>query len=135
MGVRKMSLFGESVLVAIGGGLGAVARHTASRLAISAGVTQVGGIPLVTMAVNVVGCFLVGIVFSLLERHGAWQETGRLLLIVGFLGGFTTFSAFGLDAFSVIRENGWGSCLLFIAITMVSALLAVSAGRWFATYL
>jgi CrcB protein len=129
-----MTLLGESVLVAIGGGIGAVGRYIVSRLASSAGVTHIGGFPLVTMAVNVTGCFLVGFIFSLLERNGSLQEGGRLFLVVGFLGGFTTFSAFGLETFTVIRESGWGECLFFIGITMVSALLAVSAGRLIANY-
>ncbi len=124
----------EFVLVGVGGALGAMCRFVVSKFASTIGFAALGAIPLATMAVNVLGCFLAGFVFSILSRGGALAEEARLLCIVGFLGGFTTFSAFSLETLLVMREAGDWSCLLFVSAMVVSALLAAAAGRLVAGY-
>lgn len=129
-----MTLVYEFILVGVGGALGAMCRFVASKFASAIGFAVIGTIPLATMAVNFVGCFLAGFVFSMVSRGGALAEEVRLLCIVGFLGGFTTFSAFSLETLLVMREAGGWSCLLFVSATVMSALLAAAAGRLVAGY-
>lgn len=129
-----MTLVYEFILVGVGGALGAMCRFVASKFASAIGFAVIGAIPLATMAVNFVGCFLAGFVFSMVSRGGALAEEVRLLCIVGFLGGFTTFSAFSVETLLVMREAGDWSCLLFVSAMVVSALLAAAAGRLVAGY-
>ena len=85
------------LLVFIGGGLGSVARHGINR----AGLALLGpGFPWWTLTVNVVGSFLIGLLAGLFGALETGQNA-RLFLITGFLGGFTTFSAFSLDALTL----------------------------------
>jgi CrcB protein len=82
-----------------------------------------------TLAVNVIGCFLIGILAYLADTRGILHPQARLFLIVGVLGGFTTFSAFGNETMNLIRD---GENLLAAANTIGSVLLcfaAVWAGR------
>lgn len=129
-----MTIIYEFILVGIGGALGAMCRFVASKFASTIGFAPLGPLPVATMCVNVLGCFLAGFVFSMLSRGGALAEEVRLLCIVGFLGGFTTFSAFSLETLLVMREAGGWSCILFVSATVMSALLAAAAGRLVAGY-
>lgn len=88
----------ELLLVALGGALGAVARYG---LALGMARVVPGPFPAGTWAANLTGCFLVGLVvpFVLAPESGA----ARLLVVVGFLGAFTTFSAFSLETLSLLR--------------------------------
>lgn len=92
------------------------------------------GIPAGTLLVNILGCLGVG----LLSGWAPWRETGDLiiqrLLIVGFLGGFTTFSAFGLESMQLLRQgDGWRTLLhvglhLFLGFTAVAIGLIIGGG-------
>lgn len=61
--------------------------------------------PLGTFVVNMMGCLLIGYLFQLAESRGVLQAEGRLFVFVGLLGGFTTFSSFGLETFQLIRDG------------------------------
>ena len=105
------------MLVFVGGGIGALLRWGLGRL--------IGG-PVATLGVNVIGCFAMGLLAGwLLERPGG--EQWRLLLGVGLLGGFTTFSAFALDFALLWREQPWAA-LGYSAASVLASLLAVFAG-------
>ena len=112
------------VLVFVGGGLGAMARHAMNR----AGLALLGpGFPWWTLAVNVLGSFLIGLLAGL---FGAW-ETGhnlRLFLTTGFLGGFTTFSAFSLDALTLWERGAMLQAGLYVLASMILSLLAAALG-------
>jgi CrcB protein len=112
------------LLVFIGGGLGAVARHGVNR----AGLALLGpGFPWWTMAVNIAGSFLIGLLAGL---FGA-METGhnmRLFLTTGVLGGFTTFSAFSLDALTLWERGALLQAGLYVAATIILSLLAAAVG-------
>jgi len=112
------------LLVFIGGGLGAVARHGVNR----AGLAMLGpGFPWWTFAVNVAGCFLIG----LLAGSFGSLETGhnaRLFLITGFLGGFTTFSAFSLDALTLWERGEPLQAGLYILGSVILSLIAAAGG-------
>jgi CrcB protein len=112
------------LLVFVGGGLGAMARHAVGR----AGLAMLGpGFPWWTLAVNVLGSFLIGLLaglFGALETgHGA-----RLFLVTGFLGGFTTFSAFSLDALTLWERGAQLQAGLYIAGSVIASLIAALAG-------
>ena len=112
------------LLVFVGGGLGAMARHGVSRV----GLTMLGpGFPWWTLGVNVLGSFLIGLlagVFGALETgHNA-----RLFLITGFLGGFTTFSAFSLDALTLWERGAMLQAGLYVAGSVIASLIAAAAG-------
>lgn len=112
------------LLVFVGGGIGAVARHGVNR----AGLALLGpGFPWWTLAVNVAGSFLIGLLAGM---FGA-LETGhhaRLFLTTGFLGGFTTFSAFSLDALTLWERGEPLQASLYIIGSVVLSLIAAVAG-------
>jgi CrcB protein len=112
------------LLVFVGGGLGAMARHGVNR----AGLTALGpGFPWWTLAVNVSGSMAIGLLAGL---FGA-METGhnsRLFLITGFLGGFTTFSAFSLDALTLWERGALLQAGLYILASVILSLAAAALG-------
>lgn len=112
------------LLVFVGGGLGAVARHGINR----AGLALLGpGFPWWTLAVNVAGSFVIGLLAGL---FGAW-ETGhnmRLFLVTGVLGGFTTFSAFSLDALTLWERGAFQEAGLYVFGSVILSLLAAAVG-------
>ena len=111
-------------LVFVGGGLGSMARHGIGRT----GLALLGpGFPWWTMAVNVAGSFLIGLFAGL---FGA-METGqgaRLFLVTGFLGGFTTFSAFSLDALTLWERGDLVQSGLYVAGSVILSLAAAAMG-------
>lgn len=88
--------------VAVGGALGAVARYLVSSWAMT---LSSGGFPVGTLVVNIVGSFLMGVLIEVLAMKAQLPLEVRGLLVVGFLGAFTTFSTFALD-FAVLQERG-----------------------------
>src|ERR687890_2781467 len=95
-----------SGLVALGGGAGAVARYQTGRLlTLVLGPASVAAFPWATLAVNVIGSLAMGLLAGWLARFGSGGETARLLVGVGLLGGFTTFSAFSLELMLLIERG------------------------------
>jgi fluoride exporter len=84
--------------------------------------------PTGTLAVNLVGCFLAGLLFYLLFDRFLISPTVRTVLLIGFLGGFTTFSSFGLQTFTLLRDGELGLALFNIALSNVGGLLLVWVG-------
>lgn len=84
--------------------------------------------PFGTLAVNVLGCFLVGSLFFLFEERGAFGETTRAALMVGLLGGFTTFSSYGLQTFALLREGSLVRAALYVVASNLLGLLLVWGG-------
>jgi CrcB protein len=111
--------FRDALLVALGGSIGSVGRY----FAVSAFTCYAPGFPLGTLAVNVVGCFLMGVL-------GGWTEDRslRAALGVGVLGGFTTFSAFGGDTLA-LAQSSFRLAALNVAANVGLGLAAVWAGR------
>lgn len=111
-------------LVMAGGALGAAARFgLGNALAQRLG----SGFPWSTLAVNILGCFAMGLLAAWLARGGG-NEGLRLLLGVGMLGGFTTFSAFGFDWWQLVERGAVGSAMLYVAASLVAALAAFGLG-------
>jgi len=113
------------IAIALGGALGSWLRYViATEVTERAGVIGAG-----TFTVNVVGAFLLGLVFGLIEVR--FPDTPRWVgsgISIGILGGFTTFSAFTLDAFRQVEEGRWALAFAYVAGTVVLALAAAVAG-------
>ena len=112
--------------VALGGALGASLRHGANVLALKA----LGpGWPWGTVFVNLVGGLAMGLLVGWLAFRGeAGAQTWRLFLGVGLLGGFTTFSAFALDAMVMIERKAFASAALYMGVSVAGAVLALGLG-------
>jgi CrcB protein len=113
--------------VAIGSALGGIARYGLTRLASSAS----GTFPWGTMAVNVIGCFIMGFVGTLAVLSGrfAISESVRLFLMVGICGGFTTFSSFSLDTFAMARTGDWFKAATNVILSVGLCFLSVALGH------
>jgi CrcB protein len=115
------------VLIGAGGALGAMARHALNHLVHQRSLTSV--FPLGIFIANVLGSFVIGALAGALagERlHLGYQ--GRVFLIVGVLGGFTTFSSFSLDTLTLLREGNHGLAAANVVGQVVLSLLGVWAG-------
>jgi len=112
------------LLVFVGGGLGAMARHGMNRAVLA----LLGpGFPWWTFAVNVSGSFLIGLLAGLFGAMETGQNA-RLFLITGFLGGFTTFSAFSLDALTLWERGAQLQSGLYVLASVILSLLAAAVG-------
>ncbi|MEN5060885.1 fluoride efflux transporter CrcB [Luteimonas sp. TWI1416] len=111
------------LLVFLGGGLGAALRHGVNLLALRAGTT----FPYGTLCINVVGSLLMGVVVGWFAARSGLSPSLRLFLMTGVLGGFTTFSAFSLEA-ALLYERGQ----LGLAVAYVLASVTLSIGGLFA---
>jgi fluoride exporter len=105
------------LLVVVGGGTGALARYVAA----AAIMTRFGGkFPLGTFVINVTGSFLIGFLMTVLTGRLDIDPRWRLLLVVGFLGGYTTFSSFEWETYSAVREGApWVGMLNAVASVML----------------
>lgn len=111
--------------VAVGGAFGAVARHL---LNISPLATAAGKFPLPTFVINIVGSFLIGVLFVVFGERLEVSENVRLAIIVGFLGAFTTFSTFEMEIFSLARERQTTIAVLYLLLSVIVGFIGVSAG-------
>ena len=114
------------LLVGLGGFLGAIARYKLGGLVLH--LTAQERFPYSTFAVNVFGCLVVGILAGLAERHDAFGPDARLFLFTGLLGGFTTFSAFGLEAMYLVRRGELATAALYAGGSVVLGITAVWLG-------
>lgn len=112
-------------LVGLGGFIGSILRFVTVRL-VDGKLNAI--FPYGTLTVNIIGSFLLGIIYMLALRKVGLSENGRLFLGVGFCGGFTTFSAFALENFSLVQQKFFGTSLLYISISVVVSILALAAG-------
>ena len=103
------------LLVALGGALGALSRWAVGSWV--DGFTTGSKFPVGILAVNLIGCLVIGVVFGISENRQWMTETARLSILVGFLGSFTTFSTFGWNTFELIRG---GQALLAFANVLIS---------------
>jgi CrcB protein len=84
--------------------------------------------PLGTLAVNLVGCFLVGLLFYLMQERYLVNQNVRTIILIGLLGGFTTFSSLGLQTFTLLQDNEIALAALNLVASNVIGLLLVWAG-------
>ena len=118
---------GAWIAVAVGGALGSVARHGVNHLVHTRWMTT--RFPIGTVAVNLVGCFVIGLLAGLIASNRlAFGLYWREFIFVGILGGFTTFSTFGLDTFTLTQTHSGAFAFLNVALQVIGGLLAVWAG-------
>jgi CrcB protein len=122
--VPALSSVPPLLLVALGGGLGASLRYLVGQWV----VANIGvGLPIGTWTVNILGGFAMGLLAGWLARTGDGEEL-RLLLGVGVLGGFTTFSAFSLEVFSMINRGDIGLAGAYAVSSVAGSVLALMTG-------
>ncbi len=114
----------QLLLVGTGGFVGSVARYLVYR-AVARSLPE-ARFPLDTLIVNVVGCFAIGLLAT--RTLGSGDTAARHFLVIGVLGGFTTFSTFGFDTFTLAREQGIAAVLTNVSLQVALGLAAVWAG-------
>jgi len=113
------------LLVLVGGGTGALVRYAAG----SAIMARFGGrFPLGTLMINVSGSFSIGFLMTLLTERFQLDPAWRLLLVIGFLGGYTTFSSFEWETFTAMRDGQFFSGMLNVVSSVILGYAAVWLG-------
>jgi len=120
------------LLIGLAGLLGTLARYALSGfIARRFGET----FPTGTLIVNIVGCFLAGFLFYLMQERFLVNDIVRTAIMIGFLGGFTTFSSFGLQTFTLLRDGEMGLATMNVLVSNVAGLLTVWAGYSLARFI
>lgn len=114
------------LLVGLGGCLGSIARYQLGDFILHQTAQQ--RFPFGTFTVNILGCLVVGVLAGVAERYDVFGPDARLFLFAGLLGGFTTFSAFGLEAMQLIRRGDLAVAALYAGGSVVLGLTAVWLG-------
>lgn len=123
------SFLAASLLVASGGGFGAWLRFLVGRAWVAAlGPVRANDFPYGTLTVNLLGSLLMGLLVGWLARHGSHGEGTRLLLAVGLLGGFTTFSSYSLDIVSLAGRGQLGLAAFYTGISAVAGVMSLFMG-------
>ena len=116
----------NAALVGAGGFIGALARYGVNSLTHRS--AALAGFPYGTLIVNMLGCLLIGVAVGLIESREGLGTDFRLFAVVGLLGGFTTWSAFGFETFSLIRDADYLKASANIVLQVVLGLALVWAG-------
>ncbi|RPD85517.1 fluoride efflux transporter CrcB [Luteimonas sp. 100069] len=121
------------MLIALGGAFGSVCRYGLSLWTLQlAGANASTSLrfPLGTLTVNLLGCFVAGLLAGGIVRHEWFTPDVRVMLLVGVMGGFTTFSAFGLDTLALLRRGDIAMAGLYIAASVLCGLALAALGWW-----
>ena len=113
------------IAIAIGGAFGAISRYWVSESMEKVNGT---GFPLGTFTVNLLGSFLIGVLFIVFAEKVEIAQQWKSLLIVGFLGAMTTFSAFSLDTLLLFQQGHYNTALFYIFSSVTACLIAAYAG-------
>ena len=116
----------QVLLVFLGGGLGSSARFLIGKLL----NTESNGIPYGTLAANIIGSLIIGIVMGLALKNNTLSQNTVLFLATGFCGGFTTFSAFAFENHVFLKSGDLGSFALYTLSSLVLGFAAVFVGIW-----
>lgn len=114
------------LLVALGGALGSVARFKLSGLVLHH--TSNWRFPAGTLAVNLIGCFIAGLLAGMAVKQEVFSPDARVFLFTGLLGGFTTFSAFGLETLLLFKRGEAGVAFANVVVSVVVGLLVAWLG-------
>lgn len=113
------------LLVGLGGGIGSVLRYLISVLVNKYNVSL---FPWATLVVNLLGCLIIGVILGLFEKQILVNTSFKHLFIVGFCGGFTTFSAFAAENFNLLQSGNTLMALTYVLASVVGGLLALWLG-------
>lgn len=119
--------------VAIGGALGSLARYGMAGASQSwAAMHWAWGVrfPIGTLGVNWLGCALIGLIAGMADKHGLLGPDARLFLVTGVLGGFTTFSSFGLETMLLLRSADYALALAYVLASVLGGVALVMLGWW-----
>jgi len=114
------------VLIGIGGAVGAVSRYA---IALWVGQRWGRGFPLGTFVINVSGSFLIGLLMTLMVDRFTVDPRWRLLLVVGFLGAYTTFSTFEYETGALLKDGEWAFAMLNVILSVVAGFIALKLGE------
>ena len=115
------------MLVALGGALGSVFRYLLGAWTQTASKSI--DFPYGTLAVNLVGCFVIGFLAHLAEVRGLFTSESRAFVFIGILGGFTTFSSFGNETINLVRDGETWNALANVGANVIFGLMLVWLGR------
>ena len=118
-------MFVNFLIVGMGGAIGSMLRYGAGLLSLKLGLVQ---FPWGTFFINILGSFCIGIIVGLLAHFQNWSEDIRLFAVVGILGGFTTFSAFSLDAVLLLEKQHYVYSGLYVAGSVLMSMSATFLG-------
>ncbi len=130
--MRYAARMQNALAVGMGGFLGCIARYLVGVMV--AHLVAAPVLPYATLLVNVVGCLLIGVLSTLAERPAGLSPPLQLFLMVGLLGGFTTYSTFGYQTVTLARTGQGGLALLNVAAHLLLGLGAVWCGIWLAQH-
>ncbi len=115
------------LIIGSGGFLGAILRYFMSGYA-----QRLSGsysFPVGTLAVNLIGCFIIGVMSKMTEDLGLFSIETRMFLTIGFLGAFTTYSTFGYETLNLLRDNEWLYAFAYVGLHLFLGIGAVWVGR------
>ena len=118
-------MFRELSLIAVAGAVGTLARYGLHHVVQRASVST---FPWGTLAVNVLGCFLFGVVWTLAEERVLISQQAKLIVLVGFMGAFTTFSTFAFDSGALMRDTNWMPAVANVLLENLLGIGAIFAG-------
>ncbi len=113
------------LLVGIGGGIGSIFRYLTS---VFVAKYYANSFPLATLIANILGCFLIGIIMGFLSKSQFGSQDLKWLLVTGFCGGYTTFSAFGYENINLMQNGNSALAFGYIALSIIIGLFAVWLG-------
>jgi CrcB protein len=116
----------EVLLVAFGGALGSCSRYLLSGYVLNYTFQQ--KFPYGTFTVNIFGCLLAGLLVGFVEKHQMFSQETRLFLLTGIIGGFTTFSAFGVETVQLLRRGDFAVASAYVILSLLCGFLVL----WFA---
>ncbi len=112
-------------LIGLAGFFGTIARYLTGRL-----VENILPLsfPYGTLIINLIGCFIIGIIYGWFEKENGASNDWKLILTTGFCGGFTTFSAFSIENLQLLRDGHYGYAILYIFVSVVIGISATFGG-------
>ena len=113
------------LLVGLGGGVGSILRYLTSVVVAKYFHSL---FPLSTFAANFVGCLIIGLLIGLFDKFQLVDSDLRLLLITGFCGGYTTFSAFAAENLTLFQSGNYATAILYILLSIILGIAAVLLG-------
>ncbi len=113
------------LLVGVGGFIGSILRYLAA-IAFSSQTST--GFPIATFTVNIIGCFLIGVIFALSERGNVLPPEWRIFLTTGFCGGFTTFSSFSYESIRLMQDGQFLYLSLNVILSVIIGFAATYLG-------